>query len=44
MNDWTPAFSEDQLVEFVLGIATSAVTKEAATAFFVEFSSPPEAL
>jgi len=34
MNDWEPTFSEDALVEAVLAVASSAMTKEVLDQFF----------
>lgn len=34
MNDWEPAFSEDELVVAVLAVAPSSMTKESLVQFF----------
>jgi prophage maintenance system killer protein len=34
MNDWEPTFSEDELVDAVLAVASSSMTKEGLVQFF----------
>jgi death-on-curing protein len=34
MNDWEPTFSEDELVDAVLAVASSSMTKESLVQFF----------
>ena len=34
MNDWEPTFSEEELVEIVLSVASSGLTKNSLTAIF----------
>jgi len=41
MNDWEPAFSEDELVDAVLAVASSSMTKEGLVQFFETHCVPP---
>ncbi len=40
MNDWEPTFSEDALVDAVLAVASSSMTKEGLVQFFDTHSVP----
>jgi death-on-curing protein len=41
MNDWEPTFSEDELVDAVLAVASSSMTKEGLVQFFETHCLPP---
>lgn len=41
MNDWEPAFTEDELVDTVLAVASSSMTKEDLVRFFETYAVPP---
>lgn len=41
MNDWEPTFSEDELVDAVLAVASSSMTKEDLVQFFETHCVPP---
>lgn len=41
MNDWEPAFSEDELVDAVLAVASSSMTKDGLVRFFETHCVPP---
>ena len=40
MNDWEPTFTEDALVDAVLAVASSSMTKEDLVQFFQVYSAP----
>jgi death-on-curing protein len=40
MNDWEPTFTEDALVDTVLAVASSSMTKEGLVRFFQAYSVP----
>ncbi len=40
MNDWEPTFSEDELVDFVLAVASGKIGKTEVIAFFERCSRP----
>lgn len=42
MNDWEPASSEDELVDAVLAVASSSMTKDDLVQFFETHCVPPE--
>ncbi len=41
MNNWEPTFSEDELVDAVLAVASSSMTKEGLVQFFETHCVPP---
>jgi hypothetical protein len=43
MNDWEPAFAEEELVATVLGVATGQIGKARLVAIFESACRPPEA-
>jgi death-on-curing protein len=40
INDWEPTFTEDALVDTVLAVASSSMTKEGLVRFFQVYSAP----
>jgi death-on-curing protein len=42
MNDWEPTFTEDDLVELVLGVAQGVIGKDRIAAFFEAHTDHPE--
>jgi len=40
INDWEPTFTEDVLVDTVLAVASSSMTKENLVRFFQAYSVP----
>ncbi len=41
MNDWEPTFTEEALVDTVLAVASSSMTKEDLVRFFETYAVPP---